>query len=112
MNTPLTLHIPVDHPAFAGHFPGSPIVPGVVLLDLALHAIVQAQGFALDAYELNSVKFLSPLSPDIKASSETCINFTVHYKTISKNTLNFDITADTRKIASANVTFDKAKGLI
>jgi len=31
--------IPADHPALAGHFPGNPIVPGVVLLDQVLSAL-------------------------------------------------------------------------
>jgi 3-hydroxyacyl-[acyl-carrier-protein] dehydratase len=38
----LRLRFGADHPALAGHFPQRPIVPGVLLLDEALHAIEQA----------------------------------------------------------------------
>ena len=38
--------VPPDHPAFAGHFPGRPIVPGVVLLDQALLFAAQMRGEA------------------------------------------------------------------
>ena len=31
--------ISADHPSLPGHFPGHPIVPGVVLLDRVLEAI-------------------------------------------------------------------------
>jgi 3-hydroxyacyl-[acyl-carrier-protein] dehydratase len=58
---PIALHIAADHPAFAGHFPGRPLVPGVVLLRLAQRAI-EAE-LATSMHGLSSVKFLSPVLP-------------------------------------------------
>jgi 3-hydroxymyristoyl/3-hydroxydecanoyl-(acyl carrier protein) dehydratase len=52
--------VPVDHPAFPGHFPGRPIVPGVVLLDRLVQA-VEAGGRKVNA--IGSAKFLSPVGP-------------------------------------------------
>ena len=63
MNNATHWTVPPDHPAFAGHFPGTPILPGVVLLDVALQIIADASGIALDLCEISSVKFLSPASP-------------------------------------------------
>jgi acyl-coenzyme A synthetase/AMP-(fatty) acid ligase len=56
-----TLALAADHPALAGHFPGHPIYPGVVLLDLAVTAIEAHFGFAVR--ELPSAKFLAPVRP-------------------------------------------------
>lgn len=58
-----TLSIPADHPAFAGHFPDIPIVPGVVLLDEVMHAIVTETGLPATTWQVSAVKFLSPLKP-------------------------------------------------
>ena len=57
----ITLAIAADHPAFAGHFPGRPIVPGVVLLDLAQRAIEAASGVRLIG--LSVAKFHRPVGP-------------------------------------------------
>ena len=51
-----------DHPALPGHFPGRPIVPGVVVLDRVLAAIEATHG-PLGALRLPQVKFLRPLLP-------------------------------------------------
>ena len=60
--TSLPLAIARDHPAFAGHFPSRPIVPGVVLLDESLRAIGVARSLAAPA-RIASAKFLSMVGP-------------------------------------------------
>lgn len=64
MNAETSFTVPADHPAFAGHFPGRPIVPGVLLLDAAVHALLQADaGAAAWACRISAAKFLSPVGP-------------------------------------------------
>ena len=52
-----------DHPALAGHFPGEPLVPGVVVLDCVVAAAEALLGAARPV-AIPSVKFLAPLRPD------------------------------------------------
>jgi 3-hydroxymyristoyl/3-hydroxydecanoyl-(acyl carrier protein) dehydratase len=54
--------IPPDHPSLPGHFPGQPLVPGVLLLEHVLEAIEAVQG-PLAAVRLPQVKFVQPLLP-------------------------------------------------
>jgi 3-hydroxymyristoyl/3-hydroxydecanoyl-(acyl carrier protein) dehydratase len=59
--TSITVAVPLDHPALEGHFPGRPIVPGVVLLD----AIVRAAraSFAVGRLEaVTAAKFTRPVA--------------------------------------------------
>lgn len=58
-----TVVIDPDHPALPGHFPGHPIVPGVVLLDLALLAISRALPLPKAPARLTQAKFLAPVGP-------------------------------------------------
>lgn len=55
--------IDAGHPAIAGHFPGNPVVPGVVLLDHAILQIGAALGQPLAVTQVGTVKFLSPVHP-------------------------------------------------
>ena len=51
-----------DHPCLPGHFPGHPVVPGVVLLDEAL-ALLLAATPELRVVGLPTVRFLRPVLP-------------------------------------------------
>ena len=62
--------IPADHPALPGHFPGQPIVPGVVLLDRVIEAIEAGHG-PLPPLRLPQVKFLQPLLPG--QAAQVCV---------------------------------------
>ena len=60
--------VPSDHPSLPGHFPGNPVVPGVVLLDHVLDAVEAAHGGPLQGLRLPQVKFVHPLLPEQAAT--------------------------------------------
>ncbi|MGA9033593.1 MAG: hypothetical protein WB402_13850 [Sulfuricaulis sp.] len=95
MNNATRWIVPLDHPAFAGHFPGNPILPGVTLLDTVLHAIAAATGISLDICEISSIKFLSPANPGDELVIQHILS--------TSGTIRFDIVAGMRKIASGSI---------
>jgi 3-hydroxymyristoyl/3-hydroxydecanoyl-(acyl carrier protein) dehydratase len=80
--------VPIDHPAFAGHFPGRPIVPGVVLLDRLLSAVAVPCDIA-------SAKFLSPAGPG------EILEFT--WQAQGSGTIKFDIACAGRRVATGSL---------
>ncbi len=65
MNFASGLSIPASHAALPGHFPGRPVVPGVLLLDRVAAAFERWRGARIAG--LPQVKFLRPLLPDQEA---------------------------------------------
>ena len=59
----IALHITAEHPSFAGHFPGFPVLPGAVLLDETLRAIESARRIDLRRWQISSAKFLDAVRP-------------------------------------------------
>ena len=105
MRSETTLHIALDHPAFEGHFPSAPIVPGVVLLDAAIYALQQmlrpaaASDAALarrkDICQISSAKFLSPIGP-----GET---LTISLDTTAPGSARFEIKSGSRRVAAGTL---------
>jgi 3-hydroxyacyl-[acyl-carrier-protein] dehydratase len=78
-----SIGIAADHPAFAGHFPGMPILPGAVLLDEALRIIEMDLSIDLTQWQLTAAKFLEsvrpgdPLTVEHTGTADGGVRFTV-----------------------------------
>ena len=58
-----TFTVPTDHPFFEGHFPGHPILPGVVALGWMIAATERFLGRNLLGIEVLNVKFQVVILP-------------------------------------------------
>jgi 3-hydroxyacyl-[acyl-carrier-protein] dehydratase len=90
ISTPLP--IAADHPAYSGHFPGQPVLPGVVLLDATLHALESAGIGMSGRWEVNSVKFQSAVRPGEA--------LTLQHEMLPNGAVRFAIRTADRSVAS------------
>lgn len=95
-----TVVIAPDHPALAGHFPGHPIVPGVVLLDLALLAITRALALPKAPARLAQAKFLAPVGP----GAELRITHTA----VTAGNVRFEIHCGETRVATGSFAVEPA----
>ena len=86
------LAVAADHPAYAGHFPGTPVLPGVVLLDATLDALEKAGKGPAGNWEVSSAKFQSAVRP-----GET---LTLRHETLPNGSIRFAIRTADRTVAN------------
>jgi 3-hydroxyacyl-[acyl-carrier-protein] dehydratase len=100
MDTGGTLHsliaVPTDHPAFAGHFPKVPVLPGAVLLDEVLNCIESQRGIDLTQWRIASVKFLGPVRPGDALHLE--------HEVSKDGSIRFTVSAADRKVAGGSLS--------
>jgi 3-hydroxymyristoyl/3-hydroxydecanoyl-(acyl carrier protein) dehydratase len=96
------LPIAEDHAAFAGHFPGFPILPGAALLDVVLHEIERSRSIDLTLWSVASAKFLATVRPGDA--------LTLEHSASGDATIRFVIRATTRAVASGMLTAIRAPG--
>ena len=86
------LPVAADHPAYVGHFPGTPLLPGVVLLDATLDALEKAGKGPAAYWEVRSAKFQSAVRP-----GET---LTLHHESLPNGSIRFAIRTTDRAVAN------------
>jgi 3-hydroxyacyl-[acyl-carrier-protein] dehydratase len=91
MELELQISAPLEHPSYAGHFPGHPIVPGVLLLDLVASALGRGA-----PRTVNSVKFHRAVQPGE--------SFTLRYR-VTGAQLSFRCLAGDQLLAEGSLTF-------
>ena len=91
------LTIANDHPALAGHFPGHPVVPGVLVLDEVIETLRHRYGQDLVVIGLPAVKLSSPLKP------EEPLMITIEPE--DPNTAAFTCRTGDRLVASGSIRF-------
>lgn len=57
--------VSAGHPSLAGHFPGQPVVPGVVLLDSVLEVLRRSLSQPAELVTVVSAKFLQAVAPGV-----------------------------------------------
>jgi 3-hydroxymyristoyl/3-hydroxydecanoyl-(acyl carrier protein) dehydratase len=92
------MRIAADHPALPGHFPGHPVVPGVVLLDAVVAELGRFAGRVVRVTGFPAVKFLAPLGPD-----EEC---TVTFTPKRPGQAGFEVKASNVMLASGSLTYE------
>jgi 3-hydroxyacyl-[acyl-carrier-protein] dehydratase len=105
-DAPLTLALAIraDHPAFAGHFPGQPILPGVVLLDEVIAAVESTFCDVAGAITVKTTKFHATVSPGTPLSLRLTVLQTLPDATPSA--IDFTIMATgSHRVASGRLDF-------
>ena len=102
MNLERVVTISADHPSLAGHFPGHPVVPGVIMLGEVMNAIREMVIEKIEFVGLPSAKFMSPLRPgetltirlDQQGNGATEFTCTTVSRLIASGCLRYRIVAD------------------
>lgn len=68
------LRIDAAHPCLPGHFPGRPVVPGVLILEEVMRCARDALDLPLRLARVPQVKFATPLLPDEDAVIELTLD--------------------------------------
>lgn len=90
-----------DHQIYNGHFPGNPVVPGVVSVQMINEVLSEHLGIKLMTSKARSIKFTSMISPKLNP----ILNFSIKYSKTEEE--NFKVNA---QITFEEIVFLKFNG--
>jgi acyl-coenzyme A synthetase/AMP-(fatty) acid ligase len=93
-----SVEIAADHPAYAGHFPAFPVLPGAILLDETLRVIERERGIDITRWRVASAKFIDLVRPNDALDLE--------YEVVSAHLIRFTLRVAQRKVASGTLSSD------
>lgn len=96
------MQISGSHPALPGHFPGNPVVPGVLILDAVVEMLAQHAGGPVRVTGFPAIKFLAPLAPERE--------FEIVLAAKRPGQSTFDVLAGGERLVSGTVAYELQSG--
>jgi uncharacterized membrane protein/3-hydroxymyristoyl/3-hydroxydecanoyl-(acyl carrier protein) dehydratase len=92
--------VPAEHPAFAGHFPGQPVLPAVALLDIVIESAARHFDMNASIAALPHAKFTAPLAPGDRGRIKL---------TLRGTSVGFEVRRGADRVAQGELDFGEAK---
>jgi 3-hydroxyacyl-[acyl-carrier-protein] dehydratase len=91
-----------DHPIFKGHFPGHPVTPGVIFLQLVQELIEHHLKGRIRLVELPNCKFLGVVNPNIQPLVLVSVSINPEFECLRVKAVGKD---DSRTIFNLDIVY-------